>query len=189
LTKKRFSSIIKKLFKLFNPASYTLKSLTRWFARRYGGIKNMNNKLLEFNQTQKTSKMPVFRAGDVVKVFRKIMEGGKERTQIFEGMVLAVRGNQSSSAMLTVRKVSNGVGVEIIIPVQSPAIEKIELVKRAKIRQGKLYFVRDKSAKALKLKYKDLAAVAKVEEETVAQPEKIEEKNTMGGDVVAEKSE
>jgi large subunit ribosomal protein L19 len=132
----------------------------------------MNNKLLEFNTTQKTAKMPVFRAGDVVKVFRKIIEGGKERIQVFEGMIIAVNGNQSSSPMITVRKVSNGVGVEIVVPVQSPAIEKIELVKRAKVRQGKLYFIREKSAKAMKMKYKDLAAVAKVDaEEVVAAPE------------------
>ena len=116
---------------------------------------------------QKTSKMPVFRAGDVVKVYRKIVEGGKERSQVFEGMVIAVKGNQSSSAMITVRKVSNGVGVEIIVPIQSPNIEKIVLVKRAKVRQGKLYFIREKSAKSLKMKYKDLAAVAKVEEEII----------------------
>lgn len=80
-------------------------------------------------------------------------------------MVIAVKGNQSSSAMITVRKVSNGVGVEIIVPVQSPNIEKITLIKRAKVRQGKLYFIRERSAKSLKMKYKDLAAVAKVEEE------------------------
>jgi len=133
--------------------------------------KKMNNKLLDFNKDQKASKMPVFRAGDVVKVFRKIIEGGKERTQVFEGMVIAVKGNQSSSAMITVRKVSNGVGVEIIVPIQSPNIEKIEVVKRAKIRQGKLYFIRERSAKSLKMKYKDLAAIAKVEEKkVVAEP-------------------
>ena len=118
----------------------------------------MNNKLLDFNTAQKTSEMPAFRAGDVVKVFRKIIEGGKERTQIFEGMVIAIKGKQSSSSMITVRKVSNGVGVEIVVPVQSPAIEKIELVKRAKVRQSKLYFVRERSAKSLKMKYTDLSA-------------------------------
>ena len=135
----------------------------------------MNKKLLEFNKSQKASKMPVFRAGDVVKVYRKIIEGGKERTQIFEGMVIAVKGNQSSSSMITVRKVSNGVGVEIIVPVQSPNIEKITLVKRAKVRQGKLYFIRERSAKSLKMKYKDLAAVAKVEEEKEVVPETVKE--------------
>ena len=128
--------------------------------------KHMNKKLLEFNQSQKKADMPVVRAGDVVKVFRKIMEGGKERIQLFEGMVISVTGNQSSSPMITVRKVSNGVGVEITVPVQSPNIDRIEVVKRAKVRRAKLYFIREKSAKSLKMKYKDLAAIAKVEEET-----------------------
>ena len=136
----------------------------------------MNNKLLDFNTSQKTLKMPVFRAGDVVKVFRKIVEGGKERVQVFEGMVIAVKGNQSSSPMITVRKVSSGVGVEIVIPVQSPNIEKIELVKRAKVRQGKLYFIRERSAKSLKMKYKDLAAIARVDDEVApTQEEKVVE--------------
>ncbi len=146
----------------------------------------MNNKLLDFNTSQKTAEMPVFRAGDVVKVFRKIIEGGKERTQIFEGMVISVKGNQSSSSMITVRKVSNGVGVEIVVPVQSPAVEKIELVKRAKVRQAKLYFVRERSAKSLKMKYTDLsvnakgkkkeAVVAPVETEAVVEETVAEEK-------------
>lgn len=147
----------------------------------------MNNKLLDFNNSQKVSKMPVFRAGDVVKVFRKIIEGGKERTQVFEGMVIAVKGNQSSSAMITVRKVSNGVGVEIIVPIQSPNIEKITLVKRARVRQGKLYFIREKSAKSMKMKYKDLAAVAKVEEEIV--PDVIVETKTEVAENTENKSE
>jgi large subunit ribosomal protein L19 len=138
--------------------------------------KNMNKKLSDFNASQKTSKMPVFRAGDVVKVFRKIVEGGKERIQVFEGMVIAVKGNQSSSAMITVRKVSNSVGVEIVVPIQSPNIEKIELVKRAKVRQGKLYFMRERSAKSLKMKYKDLAAFAKVDDE----PEEVEKNSPAG---------
>jgi len=136
----------------------------------------MNNKLLDFNVIQKTSEMPAFRAGDVVKVFRKILEGGKERIQVFEGMVIAVKGKQSSSTMITVRKVSNGVGVEIVVPIQSPAIEKIDLVKRAKVRQSKLYFVRERSAKSLKMKYKDLAAIAKVSDKEESPMEKMIEK-------------
>jgi large subunit ribosomal protein L19 len=123
----------------------------------------MNNKLLEFNKNQKTSEMPKFRAGDVVKVFRKIIEGGKERIQVFEGMIIAIKGAQSSSQMITVRKVSNGFGVEIVVPVQSPNIEKIELLKRAKVRSSKLYYVRERSAKSLKMKFTDAASIAKGE--------------------------
>lgn len=130
----------------------------------------MNNKLLDFNVSQKTSEMPAFRAGDVVKVFRKIIEGGKERIQVFEGMVIAVKGKQSSSTMITVRKVSNGIGVEIVVPIQSPSIEKIDLVKRAKVRQSKLYFVRERSAKSLKMKYSALAAFVKGGDKEVVAP-------------------
>ena len=134
----------------------------------------MNKKLLEFNKSQKAAETPVFRSGDVVKVFRKIIEGGKERIQAFEGMVIAVRGGQSSSAMITVRKVSNGVGVELVLPVQSPSIDRIELIKRAKVRRAKLYFVRERSAKSLKMKYREITKTPKVEakvavEEVVAQ--------------------
>lgn len=134
----------------------------------------MNKKLLDFNKNQKTSEMPVFRAGDVVKVFRKIIEGGKERIQVFEGMIIAVKGKQSSSTTITVRKVSNGVGVELVLPIQSPIIEKIEVVKRAKVRRSKLYFVRERSAKSLKMKYKALAEFAKADEAKEVVEEKVE---------------
>jgi len=149
----------------------------------------MNNKLLSFNDDQKTAEMPAFRAGDVVKVYRKIVEGGKERIQVFEGMVIAVKGKQSSSTMITVRKVSNGIGVEIVVPIQSPSIEKIDLVKRAKVRQSKLYFVRERSAKSLKMKYKDLAAIAKggdKEVEAEAAPEAVEVKEEVVAEAKAE---
>ena len=136
----------------------------------------MNNKLMEFNKSQKTAEMPKFRAGDVVKVFRKIIEGGKERIQVFEGMIIAIKGAQSSSAMITVRKVSNGFGVEIVVPVQSPNIEKIELLKRAKVRSSKLYYVRDRSAKSLKMKFTDAAKLSENEKKTpVAKTKKVEE--------------
>jgi len=123
----------------------------------------MRKKLIEFNLSQRNKKIPELRAGDVVKIHRKIKEGKKERIQIFEGIIIAVKGRQSSSPMITVRKVSYGVGVELILPIYSPAIEKIELVKRAKVRRAKLYYIREKSAKSLRLKYKDLSGFVKVE--------------------------
>ena len=152
------------------------------------GFNAMNNKLLDFNTAQKTAEMPAFRAGDVVKVFRKIIEGGKERTQVFEGMVIAVKGKQSSSSMITVRKVSNGIGVEIVVPVQSPAIEKIELVKRAKVRQSKLYFVRERSAKSLKMKYTDLSTPVVKESKKKKEVDAVVEE-VMSEEVTAEKAE
>lgn len=116
----------------------------------------MHKTVIEFNQTQKTKPMPEIRVGDTVRVHRKIVEEGKERIQIFEGLIIARKGGQSSSPMLTVRKTSFGVGVELILPQYSPSIEKIELVKRAKTRRSKLYFVREKADKELRRKLRDI---------------------------------
>jgi len=114
-------------------------------------------KVQEFNQKVRLSaKRPELRAGDIVKIHRKITEGNKERVQVFEGIVIAVKGKQSSSPMATVRKVSFGVGVEITIPVFSPSVSKIEIVKRAKVRRSKLYYLRRKDFKISKLKTKEL---------------------------------
>ncbi|MCK4635304.1 MAG: 50S ribosomal protein L19 [Candidatus Moranbacteria bacterium] len=135
----------------------------------------MQKTVVEFNQAQRGEKMDI-RAGDVVKIHRKIKEGDKERIQIFEGMVIAVKGGQSSSQMITVRKVSNGNGVEIIVPVISPSIEKIEMVKRAKVRRSKLYYIREKAAKALRFKFTDLSEKEKVEKVEKQEIEKTEEK-------------
>lgn len=131
----------------------------------------MNEKIVKFNLSQRDNKnIPDLQAGDIVKVHRKIVEGKKERIQIFEGIVIAINGKQSSSPTVTVRKVSNGVGVELVLPMFSPNIEKIEVVKRAKVRRSKLYYIRDKSAKSLRLKYKDMAEFAAVEEEKIEEP-------------------
>jgi len=138
----------------------------------------MEKKLIEFNMAQRSGKVLALQSGDVVRVFRKIKEGEKERTQVFEGMIIAVKGGQSSSPIITVRKVSSGVGVELIIPANSPMIEKIELVKRAKVRRAKLYYVRDKTAKSLRFKYEDASAVeAKADKKAnKIKEEKVEEK-------------
>lgn len=121
-----------------------------------------------------------FQAGDVVKISMKIKEGGKERIQVFEGLVIAIKGRQSSSPTLTVRKVTHGVGVEMILPLLSPAISKITLVKRAKVRRAKLYYVRELSSKKSRMKYKDIAEFIKEETQEVpaaeeAKEEKLEE--------------
>ncbi len=144
----------------------------------------MQKTVVEFNQTQRGEKMDI-RAGDVVKVHRKIKEGDKERIQIFEGMVIAVKGGQSSSQMITIRKVSNGFGVEVIVPVISPSIEKIEIIKRAKTRRSKLYFIRDKATKALRFKF---SKVEQKKEEVVEEIKKeVEEVAEDKKEVVEEK--
>lgn len=111
--------------------------------------------------------MPKLQAGDVVKVHRKIKEGEKERIQIFEGLIIAVKGKQSSSPMITVRKVSSGIGIELVLPIFSPSIEKIELIKRAKVRRAKLYYLRGLTAKKSRMKYRDLSAFVVPEEKKV----------------------
>ena len=89
--------------------------------------------------------------GDTVKVHMRIVEGEKERIQIIEGVVIKMRGGGARKT-LTVRKVSFGIGVERIFPFHSPRVEKIEIVKRAKIRQAKLYYLRELRGKAARLK-------------------------------------
>lgn len=135
----------------------------------------MQKKIIEFNQAQRSKKFPDFQAGDVVKVHRKIKEGDKERIQIFQGIIISIKGKQSSSPMITVRKVSDGIGVELILPIFSPGIEKIEVLKRAKIRRSKLFYLRGLTAKKSRMKYKELAefipgeeAVVPAAEESVA---------------------
>ena len=125
--------------------------------------------------------MPEFRSGDIVEAHRKIKEAGKERIQVFKGMIIAIKGRQSSSPMITVRKVSEGVGVELIIPVYSPAIAKIKLVKRAKVRRSKLYYIRTKPAKSLRMKYKDIkefTVAEEVKEAAAETPEVKKEEDT-----------
>jgi large subunit ribosomal protein L19 len=100
--------------------------------------------------------MPDIRPGHIVKVYQKIFETKevgkkmetKERIQVYEGLVIAMRGRKGINATITVRKISDGVGVERIYPLNSPAIEKIELIKTTKARRAKLYYMRDRVGKA-----------------------------------------
>ena len=130
----------------------------------------MQKEIIEFNKALRGEAKLDFKAGDVVKVYRKIKEGDKERTQMFEGIIIAIHGRQSSSPTITVRKVSNGVGVELVLPLLSPNIEKIELVKKAKVRRSKLYYLRELTAKKSRLKYKGLDEFVKPEEK-IEEPE------------------
>lgn len=95
--------------------------------------------------------IPEFRAGDTVKVFVKIKEGDKERLQLFEGLVIKRRGGGISETF-TVRKISYGVGVERTFPVHAPVVERIEVVRKGKVRRAKLNYIRTLSAKAARIK-------------------------------------
>ena len=110
--------------------------------------------ITEVENSQKKNQTVQYRPGDHVKVHFKIVEGDNERTQIFEGTVIRKRGTGLGKTF-TVRKVSFGIGVERIFPIDSPTIEKIELVKRGKVRQAKLYYLRNLSGKAARIEELD----------------------------------
>jgi|SRR3989344_136873 len=95
------------------------------------------------------------RSGDVVRVYQKIKEGEKERIQVFEGVVLAKKHGKGVTATITVRKITQGVGVERIFPLHSPSIEKIEVIRRSKTRRAKLYFLRYAKGRKARLKAKE----------------------------------
>ncbi|MEW5692543.1 MAG: 50S ribosomal protein L19 [Candidatus Hydrogenedentota bacterium] len=94
---------------------------------------------------------PDFKSGDTVRVHMKVREGDKERVQVFEGVVVRRRGIGLSETF-SVRKVSFGVGVEKVIPIQSPAIDKIEILKHGKVRKSRIYYIRERYGKSAKLK-------------------------------------
>jgi len=102
------------------------------------------------------------RSGVTVKVYLKIEEKGKTRLQVFEGLVLAVKGGKGNGAMFTVRKQASGVGVEKIFPLYSPSIDKIEIVKQSEVRRAKLYFIRGKVARDVKRKMRHTKSGATV---------------------------
>jgi large subunit ribosomal protein L19 len=102
----------------------------------------------------KRPNLPEFFPGDTVRVHAKIVEGNKERVQIFEGVVIRRHKRKQACATFTVRKVSYSVGVEKTFPLYSPRIEKIEVVSRGEVRRGKLYYLRDLAGKASRIKAK-----------------------------------
>ncbi len=108
-------------------------------------------KAIETVEQTHLTKRPTMRSGDTVRVHVKVREGDKERIQIFEGMVIG-QHRGGSRASFTVRKVSFGQGVERIFPLHSPIVDKIEVVRGAKVRRAKLYFLRDLRGKAARMK-------------------------------------
>ena len=104
-------------------------------------------------------KLPAIRSGDIIRVSQKIKEGEKERVQAFEGLVIARKHGRGISATITVRKTSDGIGVERIFPLHSPTIKKIDVLKHSKTRRAKLYYIRDKAAKEARRNLRSQAAV------------------------------
>ncbi len=111
----------------------------------------MNEIIKEIEAAQVKEAAPVFNVGDTVKVYGKIKEGNRERIQVFEGTVLKKQGG-SNRETFTVRKISNGVGVEKTWPLHSPNVEKVEVVRRGKVRRAKLNYLRERVGKKAKVK-------------------------------------
>jgi large subunit ribosomal protein L19 len=113
------------------------------------------DKLKEIVNEQLENKFPNFKPGDRVRVHVRVIEGDKERVQPYEGDVINIRG-AGSSKTFTVRKISSGVGVERIFPFYSPKISKLEMVKEGKVRRAKLFYLRELSGKAARIKDKNI---------------------------------
>lgn len=111
----------------------------------------MNDIIKSIEAAQLKAEVPEFSVGDTVKVYAKVKEGNRERTQVFEGTVIK-RQNGSNRETFTVRKSSNGVGVEKTWPLHSPIVEKIEVVRKGKVRRAKLFYLRDRVGKRAKVK-------------------------------------
>jgi large subunit ribosomal protein L19 len=124
-----------------------------------------------FIKTQLKKDLPDIRPGDTIKVHQKIREGDKERIQVFDGLVIAKKHGKGISATITVRKVMQGVGCERIFPIHSPVIDKIEIIKKGKVRRAKLYYLRTAKGKKARLKKEEFA-------EAVAESEPTEEPKT-----------
>ena len=143
----------------------------------------MNTDILRNIEKEQYKKRPDIRIGDTVKLHLKIKENDKERIQIFEGVVISLKGSGLSST-ITVRKISYGVGVEKIFPLHSPVLDKIEIVKRGTVRRAKLYYLRNRVGKKA-LKVQNIKDVYMTDEkEGVVVPETGEKETETESEVV-----
>ena len=126
--------------------------------------------LKQIGDAQKKKAVVDVRSGDTVKVTQKIKEGEKFRSQVFEGVVIRVDRKESHTARIVVRKIASGVGVEKSFLLHSPLVEKVEIVKRAKVRRNNLSYLRKRSGKSARLSAKDFDRLA-VNDTTVEEPE------------------
>ena len=130
---------------------------------------SQNPLLREIESSYRRTDLPELRSGDSVRVHTLIKEGDKERVQVFEGVVIG-QHRGGSRASFTVRKISYGVGVERIFPDNSPNIDKIEVLARGRVHQSRLYYLRDLSDKAARIKGKESSAVVAAQEAPAAAP-------------------
>ena len=111
----------------------------------------MNKLIQDITKEQLRSDIPDFRSGDTIRVHAKVVEGSRERVQLFEGVVIKRHGS-GISATYTVRKVSNGVGVERTFPLNTPRVDQIEVIRHGRVRRSKLYYLRARTGKAARIK-------------------------------------
>ena len=123
----------------------------------------MTTKSILFNQLQIRKDLPDIRSGDIVRVYQKIKGGDEKKSHVFEGIILARKHGRGISATFTVRRIISGVGLERTFPLNSPLIEKIEVVAKEKTRRAKLYFLRGAKGKRAKLKRKEVKKAAILE--------------------------
>ncbi|TSA01168.1 MAG: 50S ribosomal protein L19 [Nitrospiraceae bacterium] len=125
------------------------------------------NRLQRLNAAMVKKNMPVFEIGDTVRVHVKVVEGEKERVQVFEGVVISRKGG-SSAETFTVRKVSYGVGVERIFPVHSPVVERVDVVRQGRVRRAKLFYLRTKKGKMARVAEREYMAERKPKPDAAA---------------------
>lgn len=136
--------------------------------------------------------VPELRPGDTVRVHQKIREGNKERVQIFEGVVMATRGGKSINSSFVVRRIASGVGVERTFPLHSPNVVKVERVKTGKVRQARLYYLRERFGRAARLsgevKSNDQWHEGQVEDEVVAEEAPVTESEEVTTEVESDET-
>lgn len=132
---------------LLRHSAVTLAHMSVWNKEK----DKMNPLIASITSEQLRSDIPEFRAGDTLRVHAKVVEGERERIQLFEGVCIKRQGTGISETY-TVRKISNGVGVERTFPVHTPRVEKIDVVRRGKVRRAKLYYIRDRHGKSARIK-------------------------------------
>ena len=111
----------------------------------------MEKQIEEFGQQNKKTALPEIKGGDTVRVYQKYKDKGKDKVQMFEGLVICRKHGNETGATITVRKIASGIGVEKLFPLHSPIIDKIEVVKSGKTRRAKLYYMREAKGKKAKL--------------------------------------
>ena len=112
------------------------------------------NKIYDITKSDLNDNLPNFKSGDTISIGVRVIEGDTSRIQQFEGIVIAISSGSGTSKTFTVRKISNGVGVERIFPFHSPNLDSIKVLKKGKVRRAKLYYLRDRIGKAAKVKEK-----------------------------------